>query len=308
MFIRKLFRIARWPIIRLLHAKDRVLGHRRRLAPGRIDSSDRWRTDQMFFVKAATSFGPLFKTAFHGRYATCLVGHKRALELLNTQENALRGCDIELRNLFPKGSIRAMSGEDHQKYRRIFVQALKATPLAFHEDAIRGCVQAKLAALANDHSGTPVPGPELRLCLREITTEIMLRILFGLASDDPQFPVIVHNYRRFGPVGYEITPEQAEAFFEIRNQIQCFVDTIGRNPHGWPPSLLKAMIERDELDETALGNLIFTFERTHFDMYSLWRWIVKHLVSNPDFTKKFRMLPPQPARACMRPLSLKACG
>src|SRR4029077_566984 len=62
------------------------------------------------------------------------------------------------------------------------------------------------------------------------------------------------------------------------------------------PSLLKAMIERDELDETALGNLILTFERTHFDMYSLWHWIVKHLVSNPDYTKKV-----QNAAASARP-------
>jgi cytochrome P450 len=115
--------------------------------------------DQMFFAKKAKSLGPIFKTAFHGRYATCLVGHKHARELLNTHENALRGCDIELRNLFPKGSIRAMSGEDHQKYRRIFFQALNATPLAFHEHAIRECARSKLAALATHYSGTPVPGP-----------------------------------------------------------------------------------------------------------------------------------------------------
>ena len=46
------------------------------------------------------------------------------------------------------------------------------------------------------------------------------------------------------------------------------------------------MVERNELDETALGNLIYMFEGSHFDLYSLWRWIVKHLVSNPDFIKK----------------------
>jgi len=266
----------------------RALSHLCLLPPGRLDSSESWRTDQLFFAKRATSLGPIFKMIFLGRYTTCLVGHRRARELLHAQEDALRGDDIELGDLFPKGSIRAMSGEDHQKYRRIFIQALQATPLAFHENAIRGCVLDKLAALAKDYFGTAVPGPQLRLCLRGMITAIMLRILFGLTPDDPQFPVIVHNYRRFGPIApvYRIAPEQVEAFYEIQNQVRCLIDTIRRDPHGRPPSFLKIMIERDELDETALGNLILMFERTHFDLYSLWRWIVKHLVSNPDYIKR----------------------
>jgi len=290
--IRQLLRVdavlARWPIIRLAHAKARAFGHRRLLPPGRIDASERWRTDQMFFAKQAASLGPIFKMIFHGRYATCLVGHKRARELLNAQENALQGCDIDLRNLFPKGSIRVMSGDDHQKYRRIFMQALQATPLASHDDAIRGWIRSRLATLAKDYSETPVPGPELRLCLRDMTTGIMLRILFGLAPDDPQFPAIIRNYRTFGPITSELAPEQVEAFFEIRDQVRGFAGTIRRDGDSCPPSLLKAMVERNELDETALGNLIFTFERSHFDLFSLWRWIVKHLVSNPDFTKKIQ--------------------
>jgi cytochrome P450 len=49
---------------------------------------------------------------------------------------------------------------------------------------------------------------------------------------------------------------------------------------------LKLMVERNELDETALGNLIYMFESSHFDLYSLWRWIVKHLASNPEFITK----------------------
>ena len=53
-----------------------------------------------------------------------------------------------------------MSGEDHQKYRRMYVQALQATPLAFHENAIRGWRLDKLAALAKDYFGTVVSGPQ----------------------------------------------------------------------------------------------------------------------------------------------------
>ena len=191
-----------------------------------------------------------------------------------------------------------MSGEDHRKYRRLFVQALQATPLAFHEDAIRQWIFYKLVTLANDYFGTAVPASQLRLCLREITTGIMLRILFGLTPDDSQFPVFAQNYRRFGPdfpVRTYFAPEQAEAFCEIRNQVQRLADAIRRDPRDRLPSFLKLMVERDELDETALGNLIYMFEGSHFDLYSLWRWIVKHLVSNPDWIKKVQNTP-APAR------------
>jgi hypothetical protein len=33
------------------------------------------------------------------------------------------------------------------------------------------------------------------------------------------------------------------------------------------------MIRRDELDETAIGSFIYMLEESHFDLYSLWRWI-----------------------------------
>jgi cytochrome P450 len=186
-----------------------------------------------------------------------------------------------------------MSGEDHRKYRRLFIQALQATPLVFHEDAIRRWIFCKLVTLTNDHFGTAVPGSQLRLHLREITTGIMLRILFGLTPDDSQFPVFVRNYRTFGPNApvHTFAREQTEAFFEIRNQVQRLADVIRRDPEDRLPSFLKLMVERDELDETALGNLIYMFEGSHFDLYSLWRWIVKHLVSNPECIKKVQNSP-----------------
>jgi len=126
-----------------------------------------------------------------------------------------------------------------------------------------------------------------------MATGIMLRILFGLTPDDSQFPVFVQNYRTFGPNAPVRTfaPEQTEAFFEIRNQVKRLADAIRRDPQDRLPSFLKLMVERDELDDTALGNLIYMFEGSHFDLYSLWRWIIKHLVSNPECIKKIQNTP-----------------
>jgi cytochrome P450 family 135 len=123
----------------------------------------------------------------------------------------------------------------------------------------------------------------------------MLRILFGVAPHDSAFPVLVQNYIKLGPNAPVkwIAPQQAEAFDAIRDQIQRLADAIRRDPHDKLPSWLKHLVERDELDETALGNLIYAFEGSHFDLFSLWRWIIKHLVSNPDFIKKVQNTPAQ---------------
>jgi unspecific monooxygenase len=282
---------------RLLHVRlmARAISHLCLLPPGRLDPLDTSPvTDQRFFLKKARILGSIFKVSRGGRYTTCLVGHARALKFLREHEDALDGSAVNLRGLFPRGHIRTMSGKDHRKYRRLFVQALQATPLAGHEDAIRRWIFDNLGVLANDHFGAAVPGFRLRMCLREISTGIMLRILFGLTEDDPQFPVFIQNYRRFGPnapTGW-IAPEQAEAFFEIQNQVERLAGAIRRDPHDRLPSFLKYMVERDELDETALGNLIYAFEGSHFDLYSLWRWVLKYLVSNPGWIKKVHNILP----------------
>ena len=229
---------------RSLWSVARSLSHLCLLPPGRLDFSESWRTDQLFFAKRAKGLGPIFKMILHRvGMRPALVGLKRA-RASSASRRKMRCVvsDSELRGLFPKGAIRAMSGEDHQKYRRMFIQALQATPLAFHENAIRGWLLDKLAALAKDYFGTAVSGPQLRLCLRDMTTGIMLRILFGLTPDDLEFPVFVHNYRKFGPNApvTVIGPEQADAFIEIRNQVLCLVDTICQStPHVRPPSFLK---------------------------------------------------------------------
>jgi cytochrome P450 len=243
--------------------------------------------DQLFYAKRAKALGPIFKLICHGRYTTCLVGHDRARKLLLAYEEVLPGGTIELRGLFPKGALRGMSGDDHRRYRQLFVRALQATPLASHEAEIRKLILEKLDGLTKSRV---VSGPELRSCLRQMTTSIMLRLLFGLAQDEEDFPKFVENYRRFGPHApvYNIGPEQATAYVKLEDRVQHLADAIRRDPSKRPPSFLRLMVERGELDETAVGNLIYMFEPAHFDLYGLWRWILKYLVSNPKIIERVK--------------------
>ena len=44
--------------------------------------------------------------------------------------------------------------------------------------------------------------------------------------------------------------------------------------------MLKHLVETKSDDDTALGNLIFMFEPAHFDVYSLWHWLLYYLAKN----------------------------
>ena len=166
------------------------------------------------------------------------------------------GCDFELRNLFPKGSIRVMSGEDHQKYRRIFIKRcrprrLRLMTTQFEDGSVQDWPPWQTTIPGNH-------GPRLRIS-----------IVFSGHDHGNHAPHIVrvslrttHSFQssyatteNLGPSNYGIAPEQVEAFFAIRNQVRGFADTIRKDGDGWPPSLLKAMVERNELDEPPSATL-----------------------------------------------------
>ena len=105
LLIRKLFGIdaalTRWPtlwsvarslwsVARSLWSVARSLSHLCLLPPGRLDFSESWRTDQLFFAKRAKGLGPIFKMILFARYTICLVGLKRAREFLLAHDKLRR--------------------------------------------------------------------------------------------------------------------------------------------------------------------------------------------------------------------------
>ena len=55
--------------------------------------------------------------------------------------------------------------------------------------------------------------------------------------------------------------------------------------------MLRQMVANDTLDETALGNLINLFESSHFDIYSLWHWLLWYLAREPAVVARLRAVP-----------------
>ena len=257
-----------------------------RLPPGHLDPGDReMHTDRLYGLKRAQRLGPIFKTIWSGNYTTCVVGHDHARRLLASNEDSFPDATTDLTGLFPVGALRAMTGETHQKYRRLLIQALQATPFAAHEGAIRTWILDRLTALAKARAGSSTGSEALRASLREITTGIMIRLIYGIAPGTPDYLEFVRDYRQLGPdfPVKKIEPLHSEAFERIKARVQGLIETIRRGPaDSLAPSYLKYLVGSGGLDETALGNFIWLFEPAHFDLYSLWRWILRFLASHPE--------------------------
>ena len=265
------------------------------LPPGRLCPFERFlNTDQHTFLKHARRFGSMFTTVWNDRWMTVLIGHARARRLLQANEDRLSSWTPNLRPLFSGGAMRGMQGETHRHYRRVFHQALQATPVEGHEAAIRGLITGGLAALASRSADGLVSRVEISEVLRGVSTSIFMRLLLGLDPASPRASALAAAYRRFGPEApaYVIRAPEIAAFAEIRALVEPHVDEIRRHPAGHPPSLLRHMVSTGSLDPTVFGNLLYMLESSNHDVYSLWRWIWRHLGGAPAVVARLRAAAP----------------
>jgi cytochrome P450 len=193
--------------------------------------------------------------------------------------------------LFPNGWLREMEGDLHRQYRRILVDALQSARWSEHEDAIRHMIRRRLKGIANASASGSADSGVIRAALRAIATDMMLRLLFGVTNEHPLHKPLRRAYRTFGTdaPAARIKNEQIAAFAEIRSIVERIADELRDRPDRLPSCALKRLVETGAAnDATALGHLIYTFETSHFDTYSLWRWILKHLSDNPSVTEEMR--------------------
>ena len=242
--------------------------------------------DQRYVLKGAARFGPVFKTWWHGRYTTCVVGHARGRRLVAENEDVLVPRSIDLSELVPMGWIRSMQGDVHQHYRRLFIKALQSVPVSAHAVEVRCIVRENLDALARAPQCTH---GDIRSALRRMTSTIMLRLLFGVTPGSQEFDDLMRLYRRFGPehpVG-QIDAEAGVAFAEIVHRVERRAQAMKSDAAGLEmPSVLRQLIESGSDDPTALGNLAYLFEPAHFDVYSLWHWILWHIATHPHVAER----------------------
>ena len=153
-----------------------------RLAPGSLRPPDaRALADPKLLLKLQKRHGPVFKAWLNGKVTTCICGIPRGRRFLAENEHRIEPATVDFTPFFPHGTLRQMVGEPHREYRRLFIEAFKATELGTHDTAIRGILDETLASLAD--RAQPVEHKAIRATLKRGLTEIFFRLILGVDRD-----------------------------------------------------------------------------------------------------------------------------
>lgn len=268
----------------VLETQARITAARQgaRLPPGKLRVPRQGEPlSQTFLLERAEELGPIFKVWLPHKLTTCIVGHDIARRFLSEAEGRIKAGTPDLSPLFPHGFLRALEGETHRTYRRQILDAFNATPLEAHEVELRSILRAGMTRLAA--GAQPVPNPTIRATMKEMTTEIFLRLILGVPRSSAHYDALVAAYDVYAPDGpfLVVRDEHKPAYAAIRLLVDRLIDEIEGD---WdaPPSLLRHLIRSDTICDTTLGNLIQMVEATRYDLHGLWTWILKHLGETPN--------------------------
>lgn len=263
---------------------------RARLPPGslvRLDELEK--SDRRFLLRRAQEVGPVFKAIAWNELWICVVGLPLGRRLLREHGEHLKPVTLKLEALFPKGFLRQMQGEDHRKYRKALVRAIRPEDLAANRaglDAIATRGLADYAARQPEHRGTP---EAYISTLNAIASGMLIQTFFGARLGTAAFDRLLDSYRELGPFGlvWNLGPRQERAFAAIRDYLtELFAGSPEQHPPGSQFSILGRLHGDGAVDATLLGNLIYMVEMGRYDTYSLFRWLTKYAAENPALLER----------------------
>ncbi len=268
------------------------LRHYRSLPPGEMRWVDReWQSDQTFFLKRSAEFGPIFRFNTRAALMFGVVGNERARRLCSAHEAHLESRYKNLDALFPISHLRSLHGPTHRRFRQIFVRAMRPELMSAADADLRRSTRAVLENLATRMGRTPLLIEQAAVPLREITTQMLIRLFLGIPADSETGQRLVGCYNRM-TTGIEPALRyigRNEAFEEIQAEVALQVERLSTEASaGMPDSVLKRMVEQGDLNETSAGILAYMVETGRFDLFSLLRWVLHYMALNPQVADAVR--------------------
>ena len=290
----------RIPHFSVAYARTREIFSRSKLPPGNsVRLNELENKDRRVILRQAAQFGPIFKATPWGEFWVYVVGLPLGRRLLREHAASLRPVTAKLDSLFPKGLLRQMQGEDHRKYRKALVRAIRADDYAANQSQLEAIAARGLADYAADQATHHNSAEAYIAALNAIASGMLIQVFFGAQFGTAEYERLMQGYRKLGPGGFvwHIGQAQTDAFAEIRDFLLAhFTGQTGRPPPSAAPSILGRVISEGLLDATLLGNLIYMVEMGRFDTYSLFRWLTKYAADHPDLLARIRAEDPAATR------------
>lgn len=277
---------AKFPRRSVAYARARGLISRHKLPPGdlvRLDELEK--SDRTFLIQRAAEVGPVFKAIAWDEFWVCVMGLERGRRLLREHGAALRPMTLKLEPLFPQGFLRQMVGENHRRYRKALMRAIRGDDLTTNIQQLDAIAASALATYAHAPRIDAGTAADFIRTLNAIASGMLIQIFFGAQFGSPQFERVMQGYHKLGPYGlvWNIGETQKAAFAEIRDYLlEQFAGPPETRPPGSEPSILGQLVREGALDATLLGNLIYMVEMGRYDTYSLFRWLTKYAAEFPD--------------------------
>lgn len=267
-----------------------------KLAPGRIVPE--YGEDQFHLLKLHAEYGRIFTTWSAGKLTTCIVGHELGLRFLTENKAKIRAATIDMTPIFPEGFLRAMEGETHVEYRRIFLSAFRAISLADQKAELRRIIHGRLTQLAVGEGR--LRSDVAAKVLKRASTAVMLQLILGARDGSAIAKELTEAYDDYVPNGMHlvIKPAEREKYERVKSIVLKLVDEL-KTSQAAPSSLLECILRSEKLDETVIGNLIHMTEFARYDFHGLWRWILLELAASGGYAQSIASEPDAERRESM---------
>ncbi|WP_179296506.1 MULTISPECIES: cytochrome P450 [unclassified Mesorhizobium] len=270
-----------------------------RLAPGSIISESAGAPrDQFHLLELHRRYGNIFTTWSGGKLTTCIVGHELGLRFLTENKAKLRAATIDMTPIFPEGFLRAMEGETHVDYRRMFLAAFRAVSLEGRSAELRAILHGRLTQLTTGEGR--LQSAAAAQILKQASTAAMLQIVLGAKDGSSIAGELTDAFNDYAPNGMHIviTPTERAKYARIRELVLTLANDL-KEAEGPPSSLLEYMVRSQMLDDTVVGNLIHMTEFARYDFHGLWRWILLELAGEENYLNSIAVEPDAARREVM---------
>lgn len=254
---------------------------RHALPPGPLVLLDQQeKSNRHFLLAHAARYGAIFKVIAGDEFGVCIVGLATCSRFLQEHAPRVRPVTLKLEHLFPKGFLRQMKGDDHAAYRKALIQAMRTeNPECDLHDLEMIAAQGLRVLWRATKGGERHPAVALAEALTEMTTSMLLRIVYGVSPGTVVHENLFAGYRALGPHGlvWNPGPAQERAFQLLREVIRGDLVSSGATA----PGLARRLDQAGQLDDTMLGNLIYMVEMGRYDLHGLFRWLTKYAGEHP---------------------------
>lgn len=237
--------------------------------------------DDTFYRKQAARFGPVFKMTHVVLPTICIVDLSAGMGLLREHDAVLDTPPARFSGYIDGGFVRYMTPEVHARYWQVMRRGVTGSIIRDGEADIASIVRQLLERATLTHATTD-----------EIAFRVLLRLLFGIAPDDP-------DADRLTALGRVIDPRRA--WRSRRKDILAAIEETEtivrrRTPGGFHGAALA--IADESIDERVLlRNFVLLTHTAGGDLGGLLAWIVRMLTDHPEWAARVRAEEPPSALA-----------